>query len=364
MPTDEEIQTQLESLSGQANMMVVGDGATSQEINPDMVVAEGMNFSFQDMMKNGPTQPRRSRHQPVMTKNQLEEQKMNERAGYPSNLDEAEKVKKLEVDVQHIQAGIQQILLAMSGGIQPTPPQPSFPPVLKLHPTPTSPVLDPDPVGNFQEPNTGLGFVGMSEQQPRSPTVSELSTPLVQKTVRLSNGRVMQVGQNPTAAARNLAQTNLSMGPTDNPTDSLPAFDPTLMIEQPDTSRENGDLWVEEPPEPIPFKNDPKMEKLELTISRVTKFLNTRDPHLFFRRVLPKCVNRQVGYSAWPPKLKAQFDSHFKTLLSDPVFIRGQVATALSFEFGYGLSEQKIGELLVLSAGFLAFSLAGVETSS
>jgi hypothetical protein len=182
------------------------------------------------------------------------------------------------------------------------------------------------------------------------------------RTVRLSDGRVVlvpNVRNNPVHAEQ--VAGRMGMGPVNDP--PLVTFG-QLSIAQPDDVIENPDLWAPEVTVPEPVKNDPKLERLMLMIGRVHKFLRDRDPHLFFRRVLPNVIHRQTAYSAWPKPLRDKFDQHFKTLLSDPVFIKGQVQTALSFEFGHGIAEQRIAELAIVCAGFLAYSLAGVEVQS
>ena len=275
-----------------------------------------------------------------MTKKQLEEQKMNEREGLPSNLDEASRVKDLEAKLARLEA-------LLSGGTKPGPQPVQSPPIQNPNPTPLYPVVTEEvlnrEVGGFiQKYPNGTTL----DQVAQSPNDSENSTAPKRRVVKLSNGQTMEVG----------SPIPVSMGPADD----LPAFDPGLRIEQPEEATVE-DLWIEEPE---PVKNDPKLEKLAWVIGEVVKFLRDRDPLLFFRRVLPKTVSRQVGFSSWPKDLQGRFCGHFKTLLTDPVFIKSQVATALSFEFGHGLSPRKIAELIVLSAGFMAYSLSGAEVNT
>jgi hypothetical protein len=339
MPSEQDIQSELQRLTGQSEsdesfqnpqiLVVDVDGNQSQmDVNPEAIASMGVGMSQAYMSRNGPTQPHHRRPRVTMTKAQLEEQKMNEAQGLPSNLDEASRVVELEAKLARMEA-------LLSGGTRPAPPPVQSPPILNPSPIPLSP--------DIRNPQT-LPESVMSLQPPPIPgplvpslNDSESSTALKRRVVKLSNGQTMEVAP-------------VSMGPTVE----------QELVEQPgEVSTE--DLWVEEPE---PIKNDPKVEKLAWMIGEVVKFLRDRDPLLFFRRVLPKTVSRQVGYSAWPKGLQERFCVHFKTLLTDPVFIKSQVATALSFEFGHGLSPRKIAELIVLSAGFMAYSLSGAELNS
>jgi len=99
----------------------LGNGE-EMEVSPDMAAAEGMSFSQQYMAGNGPIRPLHIGQAKTMTKRQLEEQKMNEAQGYPSNLDEAEKVKELESKVTEMSQGISAILSHLQGN-PPTAPQ-------------------------------------------------------------------------------------------------------------------------------------------------------------------------------------------------------------------------------------------------
>jgi len=319
-------------------LVVDVDGNQSQmDVNSEAIASMGVGMSQAYMARNGPTLPHHRRPLVQMTKQQLEEQKMNEASGYPSNLDEASRVKSLEEKLARMEA-------LLSGGTKPAP-QPVFvEPCQQANPTPSFPTQELERYTDVPGTPVPRKQTVIPEVQTQSPNDSESSTAPKRRVVTLSNGQTMEVGP-------------VSMGPADD----LPTFDPSLMIEQPEESAMVEDLWVEEPE---PIKNDPKLEKLAWVIGEVVKFLRDRDPLLFFRRVLPKTVSRQVGFSAWPKGLQERFCVHFKTLLTDPVFIKSQVATALSFEFGHGLSPRKIAELIVLSAGFMSYSLSGAEVNT
>lgn len=438
MPTEQDIQSDLQRLTGQTGtgeefhnpsvMVVDVDGGQSQmEVNPEVIASMGVGMSQAYMAKNGPIQPIHRRKRVTMTKVQLEEQKMNEAQGLPSNSDEASRVKDLENKVAGIEQGVGQILAhlrslpiseqlgervssvrvssrPMNGGTNAARPQVQSPPTSSPSPILSSPewslpqpqkgpivpfvpetqeALNPSlndsesstaPRIHRQRPaetlaNKQLGeFLQVVKENPdvdmndfvkmTPELVNELSNtqPLKRRTVKMSDGRTMEVG-GPNQVIPQGGQ-NLGLGP--GPVDDLPAFDPKLMIEQPEETVAD-DLWVEEPE---PIKNDPRVEKLAFMVGEVVKFLRDRDPLLFFRRVLPKTVGRQVGFSAWPKDLQVRFCVHFKTLLTDPVFIKSQVATALSFEFGHGLSFRKVAELITLSAGFMSYSLSGAEVNT
>ncbi len=99
----------------EALIPIVDQRGHKQMVDPGVVAAEGMALAHHYMASNGPTQPRHIGKARTMTKGQLKEQRMNEETGYPSNLEEAEKVKSLEGKVANIETGISQILSHLRG---------------------------------------------------------------------------------------------------------------------------------------------------------------------------------------------------------------------------------------------------------
>jgi len=364
MDLESDIQSGLERMTGQPTaqgpeVMVVEVDSNQGVMSPDMIAAQGLGMAQQYMASNGPTTPNHLRKRVVMTKAQLEEQKMNEKSGYPSNLEEASKVKNLESKVEGIEQGIQAILRQMSGGTPVGPPPECSPPTPTPKSTPSCPVSDTQP-DLATQPSPASPGVSVTSQYFQtipgppspSPTDSGDSTSPRKRRVKLSNGRTVEMSgpvqpSDPTMPSPEIPPTtrNLSLGP--------------LEVEEPQVPKDDSDLWVEE--SNVPFQNDPKLEKLALLVRGVSKILQTRDPLTFFRRALPKVLHRQMGFSAWPESLRTRFTRHFVTLLSDPVFVKTQVSMVLSFEFGYGIGHQKVAELVVLTAGFMALSLAGAE---
>jgi hypothetical protein len=356
MPTEQDIQSNLERLTGQTTassegipgVTVVEVDGTQSEMSPETVAAYGLGMSQQYMSRNGPIQSQHVRRRTVMTKAQYEEQKMNEKMGYPSNLDEAGRVKQLESDMAGMQQGIQAILSRLSGGTTVFPPQTNSPTPQNPSLIPSSPVLSPQ----LRLVQQSVPQMSQGEAPTPSQSGSDDSTSTGKRLVKLSNGKVVEIPATQPSPLPTPPRGNLSVGPEES-----------MALVEPTSDEDFSDLWVEETPVPE-FKNDPKLERLAFMVAEASTFLRNRDPHLFFRRVLPRTVSRQVGFSAWPKVLQERFNVHFRTLLTDPVFLRGQVATALSFEFGHGLSPQKVAELISLSAGFMAFSLAGAEVNS
>lgn len=274
------------------------------EVTPDAVAAEAMAFSQRYMAANGPAQPRHLRKQVTMTKAQLEEQKMNEAQGYPSNLSEANRMKSLENQMTAIQGMLSQ--LADQRSAQPIPVQQQQSAV----PTQSSP----------------------------APALVASSAPSPKRSVRLSNGQVKEL---PDREPQSDSTTNFPMSLGETPSDG------------------GEDLWgegvtVED------VVNDPNAEKVATMCQMVREYLLKKDSLTFFRRANSQIISRHAGYQGWGPQLKAQFTQRFKETLTDPVFLKNIVEKVLSMEMGYALAPQKVAEMAVMAAGWISFALAGI----
>ena len=116
MDAMEEMQLDQQELMPEDVAVNLDTGQPMPIDDPGALASEGMHFASRHMQNNGPTRPlHRLVEQPKITKAQLEEQKVNETQGYPSNLDEASKVKALEAKVSGIESGINAILTKLNG---------------------------------------------------------------------------------------------------------------------------------------------------------------------------------------------------------------------------------------------------------
>jgi hypothetical protein len=320
-----------------------------QQVSPEALVAEGMMLAGNYMASNGPTQARHIGKARTMTKGQLEEQKMNEAAGYPSNLEEAEKVKELEGKVTNIEAGISQILSHLGGQSSPANPASNAPtggnpasPVAVPTPTPVPSVTVPQPSPNSIEPDAS------TEPDDRQPRLRQ---------VTLKDGRKISV---PAVASQ---VTPMSLGPAAG----VQEQPPTQLEEE--TFEDGGDDWgdpvaiVPEPDEPVPAAPapDPNLVKVQTLVQEVNQFLQTNDVHRFWRRHISRNLHRHVGYNGWPRELQVEFNTRFKGFLQDPVFITQCCKKVISMELGHALGVKWVVSFLVATAGFTAFALCGLD---
>lgn len=319
------------------------------DASPEQLAAEGLAFAYRDMGKNHPIRPlhsaadlERGLDENKMTRAQLEEQKMNEKAGYPSNLDEAQKVKELEGKVANIENGIGTILQHLQNG-QSSPasvPQPVVTGGSQVSPV-VNPTQMPGPSATVIPPSPpSTDFVESSEPENRQPQ---------QRQVTLSDGRKISVPQTSSRA--------MGLGP---------ASDPAPVQQDEEVVNALEDDWADEPvaeaaPPIEPPAPDPKLEQTQQLVQEVVTFMQANDVHRFWRRHLARNVHRHVGYSGWPKPLQEEFDKRFQGFLNDPQFITTICRKIVSMEFGPALGVKWVCSFITAAAGFTAFTLCGLD---
>jgi hypothetical protein len=321
---------------------IVGGEGQVVEADPEALAAEGMAFAANYMARNGLARPNHNLFgAQTMTKSQLEEQRMNEKQGYPSNLDEATRVKSLEGRVNEMSSGINAILQHLQNG--PSSPVSTQPPAVTGG--------NPAPPGGNPIPTPAPSVIAKRLNPPLTNS-SELSEPANMPTmlrqVTLSDGRKVSVPPTSNRA--------MSLGPA---TDSSP-------VEQTQMDEGGDDGWTDEDvvqqiAVPEELKPDAKVVKTQQLVSEVFDFLKANDIHRFWRRHLSQKVHRHVGYSSWDRSLQVEFDQRFKTFLEDPQFIMSNCRKVLNMEMGHALGVKWVSAFIVCIAGFTAFALCGLD---
>lgn len=317
MNPEMEAAFQLETGADNPEAHIPMDGGA--EMSPEVLAAMGVGMSAQRMAGNGPYQPTHVAPKTI-TKAQYKEQMMREDQGYPSNPDESAKVVELEGEVSQIKKGIEAIL-AHLGRQSPAPP-----------------ILERSPTG-------GPGFdVRMMEPPEKSPTLLPTVLPeSKERKVTLSDGRQISVPA-------------LSLGPASNNVECDP------VVEVPDDRHlDRGDEGWDDVVEVIrdPEVSSKPVDNPSILAGQVVEFLREGDPHRFFRRHLSR-VHRHVGYNGWDPNTKAEFDKRFKEFLNDRTFIENICKKILRMDFGHALADKHAASMVVATAGFTAFALAGL----
>ena len=322
-------------------------------MSPEALAAEGLAFSHEYMGSNHPVKPlhsvadrERGLDMNKMTKAQLGEQKMNEDQGYPSNLDEAQKVRELEGKVANIESGIGAILSHLQNGQSSL--ESDTPPVLSGG-SPESPVANKilmqaqsETVLQPSLPSTDSS--GSNEPENKQPPPQQ---------VTLSDGRKISVPQTSSRA--------MGLGPATDPTIA------STLVSGVEAPLETGDDWDNEPvvetppPTSVEPKVDPKLEQTQHLIQEVAAFMQANDVHRFWRRHLARNVHRHVGYSGWPKPLQEEFDKRFQGFLNDPQFINTVCRKIISMEYGPALGVKWVTSFIVTAAGFTAFTLCGLD---
>ncbi len=307
------------------------------EVDPEAMAMEGMGFAAEYMKPNGPARPTHLGRAKQMTKAQLAKQIENEKQGYPSNLEEAEKVKSLEGKMESMESGIAQILSHLSG-----------------QSSPVSTPLNGQTGGNQVYPEgspiaTEVRSAMLKQQSPPSTVSSESSEPESKqpklRQVTLTNGKVISV-----------------------PTTSSPVMSLGVATDQevPTTQAESDD-WDDDPIAVVPEAGqapdeDPKLKQVMNLVQGVSEFLQTNDVHRFWRRTLSTGMHRHVGYSGWPKALQVEFDKRFQGFLSDSTFVTSVCRKMISMEMGYALGVKKAASFLVAVAGYTAFTMCGLDS--
>ncbi len=344
----------------EAPIPIVDRGGQEQMVDPSVMAAEGMAYAGQYMASNGPIQASHSLESQErgldgskMTKAQLREQRMNEDQGYPSNLDEAEKVKSLESKIQGLDAKLDAIVAAVqaprTSRVQDDPSSLASPE--SNEPTGGNPVFP-------AEPRT-LGPLATALQPSPNSTVSSESKELENKQpklrqVTLKDGRKISV---PVATS---PATPMSVGPaTDQPR-------PPTQLEEENLSP--GDNW-DDPvavvpkaePEAPPDIISQRLGQTQQLVQDVNAFIQTHDVHRFWRRHLSQNIHRHVGYNGWPKELQTEFDNRFKGFLQDPQFVTSVCRKVIDMELGHALGVKWVVSFLVATAGFTSFALCGID---
>lgn len=344
-----------------APIVLTDQSGEAVEMDPEAIAAEGLGYAYRDMAKNGPIRPTHIGRARTMTKAQLATQKANEAEGLPSNLDEAQRVKDLEGKVASIETGVCNILELLNGQSSPA----STPPSVPTGGTPVrqdgSPILI-NPSVTVPPPN------------PTS-TVSSESTEPVNKQpklrqVTLKDGRKISVPQHSPPA--------MNLGPVAEAPDALPP-------EQYEFS--NHAVPVQEPPNPALWQEpgvppddwddpvvavaktdvvdavpDPKLVRIQQLVQDVNDFMRANDVHRFWRRHLSQKVHRHIGYNGWPKVMQMEFDKRFKGFLSDPQFVTSVCRKVMDMEMGHALGAKWVAGFLVVTAGFTAWALCGLDS--
>jgi hypothetical protein len=304
-----------------------------------------MAMAERSMMQNEGTIPRRG-VQIVGTLAEVKEQMANEEAGYPSNIHEANKTKQLEQRVVGIESGIQQILSRLTGGTsEPLQPQPP-PPTVPQSSAPRSPAPTLRKAGGPKSP---------AQVQPSlTETLNSLGSET--NSAPCTSRRIRSLTEVP-----RLEDLPEPIGPVEKFVDEDGTVGLRQQLVATDELLENPDMWVEAPAAPPPA--DPIAVMLSTRLPEVTAFLKSHDCRTYFSNTIKRHISKFMGFESWSPKLREQFTHSFNTVLSDPVFVRVQVLAALTSEFGKAISVEKITQLVIQSAGWMAFALAAAESN-
>lgn len=305
----------------------------TMEVSVEAASAQGMGLSQQYMARNGGLRPNYKAQKLVtITKAQLKEQQMNEEAGYPSSLNETEKVKAMEVKVEEMGKGIEAILAHLSNQSVSVATPSSEPMEATL--------LLPDvkPVTETILPSSPL--------RPLQTDSTESSV----RQVTLNDGRTIKI-------------PNLNLGPAtsgDNPNFVDESAPDVVQVPEESNWDDHDDVvstiapqWKDEE------ENDPRAERVQTLVQNVYEFMRAGDCHRYFRRHIT-AIHRHLTYDSWKPDFKTEFDKRFKGFLDDTTFVTNLCGKIIDMELGHIIGAKQATSMIVITAGFTSFALCGI----
>lgn len=346
--------------------------------NEEDVASRGMANAQQYMATNGPVFPiqlKRALNQAkVMTQAQLEEQKMNESQGLPSNLDEASRVKTLETTVSGLNTNMEAILALLRDPAQgPLVAQPRTPPVkpVEVQPVPSivppqpQPVLDPrpTPVSVRHVPETAVQTVQNTspESTPdffphHSTSTTETEADRIERIVR---ERLAAIDQDDRRAEVEDLEEQLQESKRLADANQVPPGDPTDPVEQPSPDQPIVDV-VEELEPDISQTEAVRLKRLEALVSQTTQWIKVKNPLKFFKRFIGTTCNKNLSFNTWPATTQAAFTKRFEATVRDPAFVSTICGRIMNMDNGKLVAPHVAGAFTTVLAGFLSFAMTEV----
>jgi len=333
----------------------------NQQVNEMDVASQGMTNSLRYMQSNGPTYPiqlKRNLRQPTtMTQAQLEEQKMNESQGLPSNIDEASRVVALEGKIETMEGGINAILQHLQGGQPPTPQaRPAVvPPVrtslLPVPPPVPVPRLIPVPVPPDPE-------MARLTTQPVSPVSTPDFFPHLSTPTETESDRIERIVQERLAEARAKSDEQDQIQLTEERPYGVDR-DPIQLTEEA-LSPDEISVSVVEEPLVVDQAEQLKLQRQETLVSQTTQWIQVKDPLKFFKRFVGTTCNKNLSFNTWPATTQAAFTERFDAMVRDPSFISTLCGRILNMENGHLVAPHVAGAFITVIAGFLSFAMTEV----
>ncbi len=349
-------------------VQTIGSTAESEEIDE---LSQGLSQSVQYMASNGPTRPIQRAVAATMTKEQLEEQKMNEAQGLPANIDEASRVKNLEGQVTQISDNMGKMAEMMSQLLQNSQAPSNAPATVTSTP--------PTPPGQYQIPVSPVPphtpQVRPADVQPQKSVATQPIAAEIQPPFRMSPRHDLRMGTQTSHPEPLVSQLDTSHSP------SPPKDSPATMSMGPVGSsgipEDHGDQFqlteVSGPGEgkgaatlmEVPDEDSPqdlveqkRLERQQILTDQVFNWLKSKDPHKFWRQFLAGACNKNLSYNTWPEKMQGQFNERFTQMIGDASFISTLCGRIMQMQNGHMVAAHVAGAFVVVVAGMLSFSLS------
>lgn len=362
-------------------MMTQGMQAESVEVD---VVSQGLARSISYMANNGPVRPVQKVPARVMTQHQLEEQKMNEAQGLPSNLEEASRVVALEGIVTNLNESVGKMSRLLSQVIQGQPSNaPATQPPIGVNPTsafrnlaqaeliaqPLTPPArlaaplnepvfsNPPAVENQQAPLSTLPDPAMgtptfdTEPPTLPPDSSQLRSlpPASPETIHQNDENIQEFGG---AIAR---PTTVTLGPSGS--GGIGPDEARYELTEEFSPGESEEVATEPTPPPVDVVEMKRLSRQQMLTEQVSNWLKSKDTHKFWRQFIAGACNKNLSYNTWPPEFQGPFNVKFKEMIEDPAFVSVLCGRITKMQMGHLVAPHVAGAFVVVSAGFLSFAL-------
>lgn len=348
---------------------VMHQGMPAESVEVDEV-SEGLARGVSYMARNGPVRPVQKVPARMITRQQLEEQKMNEAAGLPSNLDEASRVVALEKKILNMSTNMDKILQLLS--------QPSNAPAMETPPKevytvpqghllqeqglPPTPQASPDVQPSELESWNQEVWANQTVQTSTHPD-QETGRPTPEVELRESPlGFSQQALQLPVSLETRTVTPEKFFGPTTvtlGPTGSRGPGPDEDRYELTEEVSPGEVVAVAEEPEPTPedVVEMKRLSRQQMLTEQVSNWLKSKDTHKFWRQFLAGACNKNLSYNTWPPEFQGPFNDKFKAMVADPAFVSTLCGRITKMQMGHLVAPHVAGAFVVVTAGFLAFAL-------
>lgn len=319
----------------------------------------GMHFKSKVRVGDKPIPIGHALPRKTMTKQELEEYKMRERAASPPpnpgqepTQDANQRIDRIEETLTGLSTAVRNLVQSLSVGVV-APGQT----VGRKEPSVAPPEAPTSPV---EEPTSTTSPETQSPPAPPARTTMGLGTPHEQSS---ATGIETTVPPSPPSNYNpsGIPEGPPTMGTTEQST--IPNSTPSEPQEPSSPEPNNDEQWYEVSDggiEPTDVPRDPQAEQVAILVKQTKEWMANKKPHKRFRGLVTQGVHPRLGYNSWSSTMQRDFDNQFYTVVDNEVLLERVCKLVLNMPAGKAVSPAGIASLHVAMAGFI--SLYGMAT--